>query len=108
MAQNYIEDISYRFGDGTHLASNLTQASRIYAPARAMGLAEEDFVTLISEARTRTTAARNIRARNADGSVNRMPYFFDLLKKEIVRVIAIWTEEDRLRAEVEAQRGGES
>lgn len=64
-----IRDFSREMGDMEHVASNTTQAHRIYAQA---GVGLDDFFVVVYEARVRT--------RKTGGVGNRMAYFFAVLR----------------------------
>jgi hypothetical protein len=66
---NLIADFSREMGDTKHLGSNITQAHRLFAES---DLTMDDYFTLLYEARLRT--------RKAGGVINRMSYFFTVLK----------------------------
>jgi hypothetical protein len=74
----YIADFSAEFHDMEHESSNLTRCARLYWKS---GLDQEAFVTLLYQARQQTQQATRIRKRNADGSRNKMPYWFTCLER---------------------------
>lgn len=66
---NLMHDFSREMGDMDHVASNTTQAHRIYEQA---GLELDEFFAIMYEARVRT--------RKTGGVQNRMAYFFTVLR----------------------------
>jgi hypothetical protein len=66
---NLIADFSREMGDTKHLGANITQAHRLFAGS---DLTMDDYFTVLYEARLRT--------RKAGGVINRMSYFFTVLK----------------------------
>lgn len=67
-----LSDFSKEMQDYDHTASNITQATRLYAQA---GCSLDTYFTVLYAARTRT--------RKATGVGNRMAYFFEVLRQEI-------------------------
>lgn len=72
-------DFSRELRDLEHVESNITQANNLY---RQSGLAEKKFVELMYEARKRTSWQVVSKAANdeQDGTRNRCPYFFKVLR----------------------------
>jgi hypothetical protein len=66
---NLIADFSREMGDTKHLGSNVTQAHRLFAES---DLTMDDYFTVLYEARLRT--------RKVGGVINRMSYFFTVLR----------------------------
>jgi hypothetical protein len=72
-----MESFSADLGDREHRGPNISQASRIY---HASGKTEDEFIGLLYRAKEIARGATNIRKRNSQGEVNRMPYFFKVLR----------------------------
>ncbi len=73
---NLLHDFSREMGDMDHVASNISQATRLY---RESGLGLDAFFTILYEARVRT--------RKTGGVQNRMSYFFAVLRDIVGTVI---------------------
>lgn len=74
-----MQDFSRELRDLEHVESNIAQANNLYHQS---GLAEKKFVELMYEARKRTSWQVVAKAANdeQDGSRNRCPYFFKVLR----------------------------
>jgi len=77
--ETYIVDLSNQWGDHEHIPSNKSQALRLWWES---ALSEEDFVSMIGEARGKSnhTAVKKVKA---NGRPNRMPYFFKVLSNAV-------------------------
>lgn len=73
-----IAEISKELGDEGHIPSNRMQACNIYDTS---GMEEETFLKMISSAKEKAEQA-NIRKTNSRGEINRMPYFFQCLRRD--------------------------
>lgn len=96
-----VEDISAQYHDQAAKSSQ-TIAAKLYEEVAKRGGEERNFADMITYARADTSAA-DIRKRNKDGSINRMPYFFKILAETVAKNIKAWDEEDAARS-----RGGEA
>jgi hypothetical protein len=76
----WIERLSQDLGDHEHTASNVGQASRIYALFLASGGTAEAFCELLQSCKEASHSA-TIKKKNSQGRPNRMPYFFACLRR---------------------------
>jgi hypothetical protein len=80
-----LEDFSRDLGDHEHTASNIGQAYRLY---EAHGGDPNTFMAVLDEAKAKARARTNIKKRNSQGGINRMPFFFACLRKSLQTDIA--------------------
>jgi hypothetical protein len=77
---------SREMGDDEHLGSNIVQAYNLYQQAE---VSSETFLQSTLLAREKARARTNIKKRNSNGGINRMPYFFVCLRQEINDTLAL-------------------
>jgi hypothetical protein len=84
--RNMIDDFSRDLGDHEHIASNISQANRLYQDA---GMDPGAFQEALYEARATAKRATKIRHLNSQGRPNRMPYFFHCLSTSLKHEMAV-------------------